>query len=130
MNPPEASGLERLDRDQAYDQARKEFYYFRLQEDVERYIGREEAENMGAHFGMSNLEIGMQLEDKEYDKWKQDAYQTMETQRLRQGAQAGESPTLAPTEEEALAESVEEPKEDLSSLEKEGAARVDDGDDG
>ena len=55
---------------QAYDQARKEFYDLRLQEDVERRVAKEEAMSTGAYFGKSALEIGMELEDKEYEKWK------------------------------------------------------------
>ena len=56
---------------QAYDQARKEFYDLRLQEDVERRIAKEEAMSTGAYFGKSALEIGMELEDKEYESWKE-----------------------------------------------------------
>ena len=55
---------------QAYDQARKEFYEQRLQEDVERRVAKEEATSTGAYFGPSVLDIGMALEDKEYEKWK------------------------------------------------------------
>ena len=55
---------------QAYDQARKEFYDLRLQEEVERRVAKEEAMSTGAYFGKSALEIGMELEDKEYEKWK------------------------------------------------------------
>ena len=55
---------------QAYDQARKEFYDLRLQEDVERRVVKEEAMSTGAYFGKSALDIGMELEDKEYEKWK------------------------------------------------------------
>lgn len=55
---------------QAYDQARKEFYELRLQEDVERRVAKEEATSTGAYFGPSLLDIGMELEDKEHEKWK------------------------------------------------------------
>lgn len=55
---------------QAYDQARKEFYELRLQEDVERRVAKEEAEATGAYFGKSMLEIGMELEDKVFEEWK------------------------------------------------------------
>ena len=54
----------------AYDQARREFYEERLQEDVERRIAKEEALATGAYFGKSVLEIGMELEDKMYEKWR------------------------------------------------------------
>lgn len=56
--------------DEAYDKARKEFYDLRLQEDVERRVAKEEAMSTGAYFGPSALDIGMQLEDKEYENWK------------------------------------------------------------
>ncbi len=56
---------------QAYDQARKEFYELRLQEDVERRVAKEEAEATGAYFGKSMLEIGMELEDKVFEEWKE-----------------------------------------------------------
>ena len=56
---------------QAYDQARKEFYDLRLQEDVERRVAKEEAMSTGAYFGKSALDIGMELEDKEYERWKE-----------------------------------------------------------
>ncbi len=55
----------------AYDQARKEFYELRLQEDVERRVAKEEAEATGAYFGKSMLEIGMELEDKVFEEWKE-----------------------------------------------------------
>ncbi len=56
---------------QAYDQARKEFYELRLQEDVERRVAKEEAEATGAYFGKSMLDIGMELEDKAFEEWKE-----------------------------------------------------------
>ena len=55
----------------AYDQARKEFYQLRLQEDVERRVAKEEAQATGAYFGKSMLEIGMELEDKVFEEWKE-----------------------------------------------------------
>ena len=54
----------------AYDQARKEFYALRHQEDIERRIAKEEAEATGAYFGKSTLEISMDIEDKIYENWK------------------------------------------------------------
>lgn len=54
----------------AYDQARKEFYIFRLQEDVERNVAEEEALATGAYFGPSYLEIGMKIEDRSYESWR------------------------------------------------------------
>ena len=71
---------------QAYDQARKEFYDLRLQEDVERRIAKEEATSTGAYFGKSALEIGMELEDKEYENWKEWASKEATLSQQRQAA--------------------------------------------
>lgn len=54
----------------AYDQARKEFYEVRLQEDIERRVAKEEALATGAYFGKTTLQIGMELEDKMFEEWK------------------------------------------------------------
>ncbi|KAL8733370.1 MAG: hypothetical protein Q9166_002194 [cf. Caloplaca sp. 2 TL-2023] len=54
----------------AYDQARKEFYAMRLQQDIERRIAKEEAMATGAYFGKTTLQIGMELEDKIFEEWK------------------------------------------------------------
>lgn len=59
-----------MSRAQVYDQARKEFYELRLREDVRRHVAKEEATATGAYFGKSALDIGMDLEDKEYERWK------------------------------------------------------------
>ncbi|KAL4927170.1 mitochondrial 37S ribosomal protein mS23 [Aspergillus undulatus] len=55
----------------AYDIARREFYRLRLQEDIERRVAAEEAEATGANFGPTQLEIGMELESRVYENWKQ-----------------------------------------------------------
>lgn len=60
----------KLSKAEAYDQARKEFYKIRLLEDTERRVAREEALYTGAQFGPSAMEIGMKLEDAEYERWK------------------------------------------------------------
>ena len=54
----------------AYDQARKEFYELRLHEDVRRRVAKEEALATGAYFHKSTLEVGMEIEDREYEEWK------------------------------------------------------------
>lgn len=71
---------------QAYDQARKEFYDLRLQEEVERRVAKEEAISTGAYFGPSVLDIGMQLEDKEYENWKAWAQKEVEMLEQRNAA--------------------------------------------
>lgn len=60
-----------ISRGRAYEQARKELYALRLQEDVERRVAKEEALASGAYFGKSAAEIGMELEDKEYERWRE-----------------------------------------------------------
>ena len=54
----------------AYDQARKEFYELRHQEEIEQRVAREEALSTGAVFGKSALEVGMELENKTFEEWK------------------------------------------------------------
>jgi small subunit ribosomal protein S23 len=91
----------------AYDQARKEFYAIRHQEDVERRVAKEEALATGAYFGKSMLEIGMELEDKTYESWKawaQNEVETIDQQRSAQYTGA----ELAPAEEAILEEAIEE----------------------
>lgn len=58
-----------LSKEAAYDQARKEFYKLRQQEQIERRVAVEEARMYGAYFGKNNLQVGMQLEDASYDRW-------------------------------------------------------------
>lgn len=59
-----------MTKSHAYDIARREFYRLRLQEDIQRRVAAEEAEATGAQFGPSYLEIGMDLENQQYEKWK------------------------------------------------------------
>lgn len=61
---------EPISKEAAYDIVRKEFYTLRQREEIERRIAAEEATHVGAYFGKSRLEIGMELEAKTWDKWK------------------------------------------------------------
>lgn len=74
MNPetgkPEVEAVTPLSKEQAYDIARKEFYTIRQQEQITRRIAIEEARMVGGYFGKSRLEIGMELEDRMYDLWR------------------------------------------------------------
>ena len=54
----------------AYDEARKEFYLLRQREEIEQRIAVEEARMVGAYFGKSLVRVGLELEDKAYEKWK------------------------------------------------------------
>ncbi len=55
----------------AYDQARREFYAHRHLSEIRARIAKEEAQHVGAYFGKGPLEIGMDLEDRTWEKWKQ-----------------------------------------------------------
>jgi len=70
----------------AYDQARREFYEERLQEDVERRVAKEEALATGAYFGKSMLEVGMELESREYERWREWATQQVIEAKQRQAS--------------------------------------------
>ena len=75
---------------QAYDVARKEFYDLRQEEEVERRVAKEEALSVGAYFGKSVLEVGMELEDKTYESWKEWATKEVEAiERQRDAAYTG-----------------------------------------
>lgn len=68
---------EGLDRNESYDKARKEFYALRHEEEIERRVAKEEATWVGGYFGKGFLEIGMELEDKSYEHWKEWATKEM-----------------------------------------------------
>ena len=61
---------ENMSKDDAYDQARREFYSERLREEVERRVAREEAMATGAYFGKTVIGIGNDLEDQEFEKFR------------------------------------------------------------
>ncbi|PSK34946.1 37S ribosomal protein S25, mitochondrial [Elsinoe australis] len=79
----ENEGLTKLE---AYDKARKEFYKIREQQDIDRRIAKEEAQYVGAHFGKSALDMGMELEDREFESWKEWARNEVTTIRQVQGS--------------------------------------------
>lgn len=57
-------------RDQSYDQARKELYLVRHDHEIELRVAREEALAMGAYFGKTTQEVGMELENRTFDHWR------------------------------------------------------------
>ncbi|KAI6528139.1 mitochondrial ribosomal small subunit component [Pyricularia oryzae] len=61
---------EGMTKEKAYDLVRREFYALRQEEEVERRIAQEEARMVGAYFGKNRLQIGNELEDHEYERWK------------------------------------------------------------
>ncbi|KAL0263353.1 mitochondrial ribosomal small subunit component [Diplodia seriata] len=99
-----------LDKAEAYDQARKEFYEYRHKEAIEQRIAKEEALAVGAYFGLSELEVGMGLENEAFEDWKAWALNEVEVQRQMQAAmytgtdstaalENDDAATLAATEE-------------------------------
>ncbi|CAI4217190.1 unnamed protein product [Parascedosporium putredinis] len=82
-----------LPKDEAYDKARKEFYALRHEEEVERRIAKEEAQFVGAYFGKTRLEIGHEIEGKEFERWK--VWAAAETERLRALRSGPETPVAA-----------------------------------
>ncbi|KAB5582401.1 mitochondrial ribosomal protein S25-domain-containing protein [Coniochaeta sp. 2T2.1] len=90
-----------MNKQQAYDKARKEFYALRQEEDIGRRVAIEEARYVGAYFGKNNLQVGMDLEDKTYEDWKAWAQEEMVKMQLKQSeayTSFGE-PQLEPEEE-------------------------------
>ena len=73
-------------KDEAYDIARKEFYALRHAEEVERRVAKEEALWTGAYFGKSALEVGMGLEDKNFNEWLECGKKNVETEELNREA--------------------------------------------
>ncbi|PHH86712.1 hypothetical protein CDD83_9862 [Cordyceps sp. RAO-2017] len=61
---------QKLNKRQAYDKARKEFYRLRQAEEIEVRVAQEEARYVGAYFGLSKLDVGMGLEDRDFESWK------------------------------------------------------------
>jgi len=59
-----------LTKESAYDQARKEHYEDRHMQEIEAKVAREEAMATGAYFGKTAIQVGMQLESREFDRWK------------------------------------------------------------
>ena len=83
-----------LSKAAAYDQARKELYQQRLYDEIEARIAREEALSTGAEFGMSTMDVGMQLENGTFDKfrtWAKEQVTLME--QARNAAYTGEGST-------------------------------------
>ncbi|KKF95697.1 37S ribosomal protein S25 mitochondrial [Ceratocystis platani] len=71
---------EGLSQDEAYDKARREFYEERHLRELRSRISVEEARYVGAYFGKSRLELGMEEEDRAYERWKKLA--AVETEKL------------------------------------------------
>ncbi|KAK2763959.1 mitochondrial ribosomal small subunit component [Arachnomyces sp. PD_36] len=89
----------------AYDIARREFYHLRHQEDIERRVAQEEAQATGAIFGPSLTDVSMELENQEYERWKEWSQNEALIQDQRNAAFVGNSEpteTAAETAEDAV----------------------------
>ena len=75
---------EKMSKSQAYDVARREFYRLRQEEQIEKRVAVEEARHVGAYFNMTRLDVGMQLEDREFESWKAWAIQEAAAQEARE----------------------------------------------
>ncbi|KAM3435479.1 hypothetical protein NHJ13734_005515 [Beauveria thailandica] len=62
--------VKNMSQNKAYDEARKEFYRLRQADEIERRVAVEEARHVGAYFGMTRGDVGMKLEDQEFENWK------------------------------------------------------------
>jgi small subunit ribosomal protein S23 len=109
-----------LTKEAAYDQARREFYYYRHLEDVERRIAKEEAFYTGAYFGKGALEVGMGLEDGAYENWKAwAAKQIEESKQARAQLYSGPVEQLEPElDEDEMDEALDEVQEAIPATEK------------
>lgn len=61
---------EKLGKRKAYDTARREFYRLRQAEEIEKRVALEEARHVGAYFGKTRVDVGNDLEDREFENWK------------------------------------------------------------
>ena len=83
----------KLPKAAAYDAARKEFYHYRHLEELQRRVAKEEALHVGAYFGPGPLEVGMQLEDRAWEGWKEGAAKQIEDeQQMRAQMFSGSQP--------------------------------------
>ena len=102
-----------ITKDMAYDQARKEFYRLRQEEDIERRIAKEEARMVGAYFGKTYLQVGMELEDRSYNAWKD--WAGKENDRI-DSFQKAASTTFDQETTQIPGDELEKPEEDSASL--------------
>lgn len=106
------NNLEMTERE-AYDAARKEFYRLRLQEDIKRRIAAEEAMAVGARFGKSYIEVGLEVEGKVLADWRTKAAVDLALRKHRRNAaytstSAEEDEAIAATAAAAVAAPTEE----------------------
>lgn len=96
----------------AYDTARQELYRLRHHEEVSARVAREEALAVGAFFGQGPNEVGMTLEDQQFEKWK--VWAKGEAEKLKQ--LQGSAYTGQGSEEEAQVTSIEDAQAGLEEV--------------
>ncbi|KAL9052059.1 MAG: hypothetical protein Q9162_005630 [Coniocarpon cinnabarinum] len=102
-----------LSRAAAYDKARKEMYQRRAFDEMEVKIAQEEAMSVDAEFGMSLLDVGMQLENKEFNRfrsWAQEQVTLQEQARAASYAALGEE--VSETKKATLKDGVDQLADD------------------
>jgi small subunit ribosomal protein S23 len=62
--------VEGMTQEKAYDVTRREFYRLRQEEEIARRVTLEEARHVGAYFGLDRRDVGMKLENNEFENWK------------------------------------------------------------
>ncbi|KAL4727206.1 mitochondrial ribosomal small subunit component [Fusarium chlamydosporum] len=62
--------VKELERAEAYDTVRHEFYRLRQEEEIEKRVAQEEAKHVGAYFGQTRIDVAHTLEDREFENWK------------------------------------------------------------
>ena len=106
-----------LPKEDAYDQARREFYGERMREDIERRVAKEEATHTGAYFGRTMLGIGNEIEDETFEKFRTLAEKNItETEQTRAAVFSGIS-SLNSSEEPGQVDSATDGTEALMEAE-------------
>lgn len=59
-----------MSKQEAYDLVRQEFYKLRQREEIENRIAIEEARHVGGYFGKNQIQVALEVEDREYEHWK------------------------------------------------------------
>ena len=122
MHPADPETTQPLSRAAAYDKARRELYNRRAFDEMESRIAKEEALAVGAEFGASAQDVGMYLENCEFDRWRTWANEQVTLQEQARAASYASLGQDGPDSERTvgLADSVEALKDDVP-LEEQGA---------
>jgi len=93
---------------EAYDIARKEFYDYRMQEDIERRVAAEEARAVGATFHKSYVELGVELEQQYIERWAEEAKRVIRARKTMLAQSFSDAAEEEPTSP-ALADELDSP---------------------